>query len=31
LQRIEDKLDLGNERSPGDLFAAFAHVRKTKE
>jgi len=31
LQRIEDKLDLGNERSPGDLFAAFAHVRQTKE
>jgi len=27
LQRIEDKLDLGNERSPGDLHAAFAHVK----
>ncbi len=27
LQRIEDKLDLGNERSPGDLYAAFAHVK----
>lgn len=29
LQRIEDKLDLGNERSPGDLYAAFAHVKNT--
>ncbi|MFT4725884.1 MAG: DNA-binding GntR family transcriptional regulator [Granulosicoccus sp.] len=28
LQRIEDKLDLGNERSPGDLHAAFAHIKK---
>jgi len=28
LQRIEDKLDLGNERSPGDLYAAFAHVKE---
>lgn len=27
LQRIEDKLDLENERSPGDLYAAFAHVK----
>jgi len=27
LQRIEDKLDLGNERSPGDLHAAFAHIK----
>lgn len=27
LQRIEDKLNLGNERSPGDLHAAFAHVK----
>lgn len=30
LQRIEDKLDLGNERSPGDLHAAFAHVKGTE-
>ena len=28
LQRIEDKLDLGNERSPGDLYAAFAHLKE---
>lgn len=27
LQRIEDKLDLDNERSAGDLYAAFAHVQ----
>lgn len=27
LQRIEEKLDLGNERSPDDLYAAFAHVQ----
>jgi len=27
LQRIEDKLDLGKEHSPGDLHAAFAHVK----
>lgn len=27
LQHIEDKLDLGNERSPGDLHAAFAHIK----
>jgi DNA-binding GntR family transcriptional regulator len=27
LQRIEDKLDLESERSPGDLYAAFAHVQ----
>jgi len=27
LQRIEDKLDLDNERSPGDLHAAFAHLK----
>lgn len=27
LKRIEDKLDLENERSPGDLYAAFAHVK----
>lgn len=27
LQRIEEKLDLDNERSPGDLYAAFAHVK----
>jgi len=31
LQRIEDKLDLGNERSPGDLHAAFAHVKDTSQ
>ena len=31
LQRIEDKLDLGNERSPGDLHAAFAHVKDTAQ
>ncbi len=30
LQRIEDKLDLDNERSPGDLHAAFAHVKSTE-
>lgn len=29
LQRLENKLDLGNERSPGDLHAAFAHVKKS--
>ncbi len=28
LQNIEDKLDLGNERSPSNLYSAFAHVRK---
>lgn len=28
LQRIEDKLDLDEERSHGDLFTAFAHVKK---
>lgn len=27
LQHIEDKLDLDHERSPGDLYAAFAHVK----
>jgi len=27
LQHIEDKLDLVDERIPGDLYAAFAHVR----
>ncbi len=26
LNNIEKKLDLGNERSPGDLYSAFAHV-----
>ena len=31
LQRIEDKLDLGNERSPGDLHAAFAHVKSAAQ
>ncbi|MFK8081199.1 MAG: GntR family transcriptional regulator [Granulosicoccus sp.] len=31
LKNIEAKLDLGNERSPGDLYAAFAHVRNTAE
>ena len=31
LQRIEDKLDLGNERSPGDLHAAFAHVKEAAQ
>lgn len=29
LLRIESKLDLGDERSSGDLQAAFAHVRNT--
>jgi DNA-binding GntR family transcriptional regulator len=28
LQHLEDKLDLDNERSPGDLYAAFAHVKE---
>ena len=28
LSNIEAKLDLGNERSPGDLYAAFAHVKQ---
>lgn len=28
LFNIEAKLDLGNERSPGNLYAAFAHVKK---
>ncbi|MFK7995766.1 MAG: GntR family transcriptional regulator [Granulosicoccus sp.] len=28
LRNVEAKLDLGNERSPGDLYSAFAHVRK---
>lgn len=27
LQHIEDKLDLNEERSSGDLYAAFAHVK----
>ncbi|NND90049.1 MAG: GntR family transcriptional regulator [Granulosicoccus sp.] len=27
LQNIEDKLDLSGKRSPGDLYAAFAHVK----
>lgn len=27
LQHIEDKLDLDDERMPGDLYAAFAHVK----
>ncbi|MFK7859068.1 MAG: GntR family transcriptional regulator [Granulosicoccus sp.] len=31
LHNIEAKLDLGNERSPGDLYAAFAHVRKSDQ
>jgi DNA-binding GntR family transcriptional regulator len=31
LQHIEDKLDLGNERSPGDLHAAFAHVKEAAQ
>ncbi|ASJ74182.1 GntR family transcriptional regulator [Granulosicoccus antarcticus] len=31
LQHLEDKLDLDNERSPGDLYAAFAHVRTTAD
>lgn len=29
LQHIEDKLELDSERSPGDLYAAFAHVKET--
>lgn len=29
LQHIEDKLDLGAERSPGDLYAAFSHLRES--
>lgn len=29
LQHIEDKLDLENERSAGDLYSAFAHVRQS--
>lgn len=29
LLRIEDKLNLGDERSSGDLQAAFAHVKST--
>jgi len=29
LRNIEAKLDLGNERSPGDLYAAFAHIRQS--
>ena len=28
LQHIEDKLDLGNERSSGDLYSVFANVEK---
>lgn len=28
LQHLEDKLDLENERSPGNLYTAFAHVRQ---
>ena len=28
LNNIEAKLDLGNERSPGNLYAAFAHIRQ---
>ena len=28
LHNIEAKLDLGNERSPGNLYAAFAHIRQ---
>ncbi len=31
LVHIEEKLDLGNERSPGDLFSAFAHVKNEVE
>lgn len=31
LQHLEDKLDLDNERSPGDLYAAFAHVKDKAE
>lgn len=30
LNSIEKKLDLGNERSPGDLYSAFAHVNLNK-
>ena len=30
LLHIEDKLDLGAERSSGDLYAAFSHVRDNK-
>ena len=30
LNNIEKKLDLGNERSPGDLYSAFAHVNTKK-
>lgn len=29
LQHIEDKLDLGTERSPNDLYAAFSHLKDT--
>lgn len=28
LEHIEDKLDLDAERSPGDLYAAFSHLRE---
>lgn len=31
LQHIEDKLDLDDERSSGDLYAAFAHVKETTD
>lgn len=31
LQRIEDKLDLDNDRTSSDLHAAFAHVKRTSE
>ncbi len=31
LQHLEDKLNLDNERSPGDLYAAFAHVKEVAE
>ncbi len=30
LQRIEDKLDLDSERTQGDLYSAFAHLKDSK-
>jgi len=31
LHRIENKLNLDNERAPGDLYAAFAHVKSATQ
>ena len=31
LQHLEDKLDLDNERTLGDLYAAFAHLKEVAE